>query len=223
MKSLAYLLSLSMFLAFAPGPARSAEDEAMPSPGVTPSAEESVPAEAVPAPPSEPPAPPVDQQTASPTDSTGQWVYTQQYGWVWAPYGDTYSYVPPDGAGEPYEYVYYPSYGWTWLVAPWVWGIGPWPYFGIFGPSHFGWFHHGWWRTPGRWHFGPRGTFTHRGFGTPGRGFFGRSAAPSRFAGRGFAAGRPFGGAHFGGGGHFSSGARSGGGGHFGGHAGGHR
>jgi hypothetical protein len=37
----------------------------------------------------------------------GQWVYTQQYGWVWMPYGDAYSYVPPDGQGQPYEYVVY--------------------------------------------------------------------------------------------------------------------
>ncbi|HET6438973.1 MAG TPA: hypothetical protein VFG59_12975 [Anaeromyxobacter sp.] len=71
------------------------------------------------------------------------------------PYGDTYSWVPPDGYGEPYAYVYYPDYGWTWVVAPWVWGIGPWPFFGVLGPVRFGWYVHGWWHTPWRWHYRP--------------------------------------------------------------------
>src|ERR1700694_2639861 len=77
-----------------------------------------------------PDAPPQTQAPDAQTASSGQWVYTQQYGWVWMPYGDAYSYVPPDGEGEPYEYVYYPSYGWTWGVGPWVWGYGPLPEFG---------------------------------------------------------------------------------------------
>ncbi len=98
----------------------------------------------------------------------GQWVYTQQYGWIWMPYGDAYSYVPPD-AGEPYEYVYYPSYGWTWVVAPWIWGYGPWPYFGAFGPAHFAWYGFGYWRTPWRWHYRPA-PFPGR-VGTPVRSF----------------------------------------------------
>jgi hypothetical protein len=53
-----------------------------------------------------------------------------------APYGDAYSYVPPGGCGEPYEYIYYPSYGWTWVVAPWVWSFGPWPHFGSSVPGN---------------------------------------------------------------------------------------
>ena len=134
----------------------------------------------------EPLAQPQEQVAPAQPASAGQWVYTQQYGWVWMPYGDAYSYVPPDGEGEPYEYVYYPAYGWTWVVAPWIWGFGPWPYFGVFGPAHFGWFGHGWWRSPWRWHFRPapfRGGFAFHGFrpapfrgGVGGRGFVGHAS-----------------------------------------------
>jgi len=156
----------------------------------------------------------------------GQWVYTQQYGWIWMPYGDAYSSVPASGSGEPYQYVYYPSYGWTWIGAPWIWGYGPWPYFGAFGPARFGWYGHGWWRTPGRWSFRPgiaRGAFG-RGFAAPAR--FGGSGA--RFAaGARYAAGRHPGGVGAGHGGvaHFTAGrGHSGGGGRSGGgHGGGHR
>jgi len=188
-------------LALVPGPARSAGDDSAtesqsqatpvtPSPG-------SAPAETPPAPPAKPPAPPPKARAAdAQTAPSGQWVYTQQYGWVWMPHGDAYSYVPPDGYGEPYEYVYYPAYGWTWVVAPWIWGFGPWPYFGVFGPAHFGWFGHGWWRSPWRWHFRPapfRGGFAFHGF----------RPAPVRggFVMRGATGGRGFVG-HAGGGGH---------------------
>lgn len=113
----------------------------------------SEPAETPPAPPANPPQPPAQPQaTAQQQTPAGQWVYTQQYGWVWMPYGDRYSYIPPDGVGEPYLYVYYPAYGWTWLGAPWVWGIGPWPYFAI-GPTFFAWYDYGYWRTPWRWRY----------------------------------------------------------------------
>ena len=110
------------------------------------------PSETPPPPSAVPPPPGGDSQPAAPA-AGGQWVYTQQYGWVWMPYADQYTYAPQDGYGEPYEYVYYPAYGWTWVVAPWIWGWGPWPTFGFFGPRHFGWYGHGWWRTPGRWHY----------------------------------------------------------------------
>jgi hypothetical protein len=121
--------------------------------------------DAPPAPSAEAPSPAPDQspppaaappQTTAPRSAPpGQWVYTQQYGWVWMPYGDAYTYAPPSGDGEPYMYVYYPVVGWTWVVAPWVWGIGPWPFFGVRGPVLFAWYAHGWWRTPARWHFRP--------------------------------------------------------------------
>ena len=111
-----------------------------------------------PPPPAPPPAPapaPAEPQQAAPPSQPGQWVYTQQYGWIWMDYGDSFTYVPPSGAGEPLAYVYYPVVGWTWIVAPWVWGIGPWPYFGVRGPAYFAWYRHGWWRTPTHWHYRP--------------------------------------------------------------------
>lgn len=101
------------------------------------------------------PSPPPQAEPAPPGTTPGQWAYTSQYGWLWMPYGDPYTYVPADGWGQPYEYVYGPTFGWTWVVAPWVWGFGPWPFFGVIGPVHFGWWGHGWWRAPWRWHFVP--------------------------------------------------------------------
>ncbi|HEX9107983.1 MAG TPA: hypothetical protein VF832_12160 [Longimicrobiales bacterium] len=211
----ASLLLVSFMLPSAARPADLVEDAAQ-DPGAPPGgqAQEAAPPaspapdETPPAPPADVPAPPAQQQAAPAAPSaTGQWVYTNQYGWVWAPYGDQYSYVPPDGYGEPYLYVYYPSYGWTWLSAPWVWGIGPWPYFGVFGPVRFGWFVHGWWHTPWRWHFRPAPFRA----GFPGHGFAPfRHGAPSRFdrggvrtaPSHGFAGG----GARFGGGAHFGGG-----------------
>ena len=58
-----------------------------------------------PAPPDEPPAPPAsiddrEVQSVPPEQppSTGQWVYTTQYGWIWMPYGAQYTYEPTNGA-----------------------------------------------------------------------------------------------------------------------------
>jgi hypothetical protein len=51
-----------------------------------------------------PPSPPQVQQ--QPSAPAGQWVDTQQYGRIWIPYSDDYTYTPPSGYGEPYEYVY---------------------------------------------------------------------------------------------------------------------
>jgi len=141
-----------------------------------------------------PPPPRVEPQAAAPS---GQWVDTQQYGRIWIPYSDSYTYTPPSGHGEPYEYVYYPSYGWTWVVAPWIWGWGPWPVFGYYGPVHYGWYGHGWWRTPSRWHYAPAyrsGGYDHGGARGPYRaGYVGRIGAPPGYrspgvAPRGFAA-----------------------------------
>lgn len=126
----------------------------------------------------------------------GQWVYTQEYGWVWVPAGTSTASV----GGEPYAYLYAPSYGWTWFVSPWGWGpfnYGYWPLWGghRYIPGYYGGYHG-------------------RGFAGPGWGGGWRG---------GYVGGPHFGGApHFGGGGgHFG-----GGGGHFGGgggHGGGHR
>ena len=110
------------------------------------------PVEQPPPPPQQVPAPP-PPQTAQPAPSaSGQWVRTEQYGWVWMPYGQQYTYEPSDESAYPYEYVYRPSYGWAWLEAPWVWGWGAAPYWGIYGPARFAWYHG--WRYPG---YGYRG------------------------------------------------------------------
>ena len=185
-------------------------------------------------PPAEPPAaPPRSDRAMTPPASTGQWIYTQQYGWVWSPYGDAYSYVPPEGEGEPYEYVYYPDYGWMWVAAPWIWGIGPWPWFGVYGAVHFGWYGHGWWRTPERWHYHPgafhgyghdgfRGGSSTRTFpGASRAGSEGRGAPSGRSGGRSFPTGGSFGGGRSFPGGGSSSGGRTFSGGHTfaGGHA----
>jgi hypothetical protein len=134
----------------APGEDQEREAPEMPPADVPPAAPPSAPpsADAAPAPPAPAEPPPADTPP-------GQWVYTGQYGWIWMPYSDVYTYVPPGGWGEPYAYVYGPAFGWTWVAAPWVWGFGPWPFFGVVGPVHFGWWGHGWWRSPWRWHFVP--------------------------------------------------------------------
>ena len=62
-------------------------------------------------------------------------------------------------------YVYYPAVGWCWVVAPWLWGFGPMPFFGIYGPWHFGWYGHGY----GHW-YGFAGHYGNAGWG--GRGYW---------------------------------------------------
>src|SRR5262245_30590793 len=64
----------------------------------------------------EPPPPPAN---TPPPPTEGQWVYTEQYGWVWMPYGSEYTYEPSSNDAVPYGYVYTPTYGWSWLEAPW--------------------------------------------------------------------------------------------------------
>jgi hypothetical protein len=78
-------------------------------------------------------------QQAAPS---GQWVYTSQYGWVWMPYGTSYTYLPTNG-GTPNMYVYYPAVGWSWVIAPWVWGWGAMPWFGYAGWSGYPWYGYG--------------------------------------------------------------------------------
>jgi hypothetical protein len=73
---------------------------------------------------------------------SGQWAFTSQYGWVWMPYAQAYTYVPE--IGDPYMYVFYPSFGWRWVVAPWVFGWGPLPYWGNWGVTRFAWHAHPW-------------------------------------------------------------------------------
>jgi hypothetical protein len=72
-------------------------------------------------------------------------VYTYQYGWLWMPYEDRYTYVPPVRYAVPYAYLYYPAYGWGWVAAPWICGVGPWPYFGVGVAFNFGWYSGAYW------------------------------------------------------------------------------
>jgi hypothetical protein len=90
----------------------------------------------------DPPSGHGDAQGATP----GQWVYTEQYGWVWMPYGDPYTHVP-SGGDPPVMYVYLPTDGWCWVDAPWIWGWGVAPYFGLRGPARYRWWGNGY----GRW------------------------------------------------------------------------
>jgi len=121
------------------------------------------PRDAPPPPPAALPKPPAEPAPADPQQEKqgGQWVHTEQYGWVWMPYGDRYTHLPPGGS-SPYMYVYGPTLGWSWVAAPWLWGWGPSPYFGVIGPRYYGWFGIG----LGRWYgFGP--IRSHRGWAAP--------------------------------------------------------
>jgi hypothetical protein len=104
-----------------------------------------------------PPMPAAPQASAAKAAPPGQWTYTQQYGWVWMPYGDRFTSAP-DAGEQPYMYVYGPAMGWCWVSAPWIWGWGPVPFFGVVGPWRFGWWGHGY----GHW-YGFRGP--HRSWG----------------------------------------------------------
>ena len=150
-----------------------APDERQPDEAPIQAPTQAPPSEQPPPPPASPPprierARPAPAQPAPPVAS-GQWVQTQQYGWVWMPYGDQYVYTPEGSGTAPYEYVYTPAYGWSWLVAPWVWGWGPQIRFSVGRPWYFGWYRHP--------HFVGRGYIrpgvTVRGFRGPVRGGFG--------------------------------------------------
>lgn len=95
----------------------------------------------------------------------GQWAYTQQYGWLWMPYDQAYTHVVDDSA-LAYQYAYYPRIGWGWVLAPWILGFGVVPYWGGYGPAHFAWYAHPWFRL-GTAHLRPSwgGGFGPRGFG----------------------------------------------------------
>ena len=87
----------------------------------------------------------------------GQWTYTSQYGWVWRPYAQDYTYVPVDSSGL---YAYYPASGWGWLAAPWIYGGGPRPYWSHHGVSRFAWYSRPWFRTGG-YNYSDRYGFRH--------------------------------------------------------------
>ena len=98
---------------------------------------------AAPAPAQLPPPPPATTSYPVQAPPAGQWTYTSQYGWVWLPYAQDYTYVPADG-GYPSVYAYYPSYGWRWLAAPWIFSVGPRPFWGVYGPARFVWYSRPW-------------------------------------------------------------------------------
>jgi hypothetical protein len=87
---------------------------------------------------------------AAPVTPAGQWVYTRQYGWLYMPYAQNYTYVPP--AGPPSMFVYYPARGWRWVHAPWIVGVGPVPYWGPHGYVRFAWYARPWFARPMHWH-----------------------------------------------------------------------
>jgi hypothetical protein len=119
----------------------------------------------------QPPGPPPGSLPPPPPNLAsrpeGQWVFTQQYGWIWMPHGDAFTWVPPGATGEPLEFVFHGSYGWTWVAAPWVWGAGPSPWFGRPGPRPYAWFQRGTHRPPQRGRFVPLANADRRGVRPP--------------------------------------------------------
>lgn len=78
-----------------------------------------------------PPAPPSGAQV----QGQGQWVYSDQYGWVWVPAASEAVEV----GAQPYAYLYAPAFGWSWFVSPWGFGpyrAGPWVGAGVRAPYH---------------------------------------------------------------------------------------
>ena len=143
----------------APAAAPAAAPEATPAPSEAPPSQVPALPSAPPAPPSLSDNPPPPQAAAGPPPAgapvapgpgptgpppaQGQWVSTNQYGWIWVPYARNYTYVDP--AGElAFTYAYYPAFGWRWLASPWVLGWGPTPYWGRLGAGYYAWYAHPW-------------------------------------------------------------------------------
>ena len=106
-----------------------------------------------PMPPGQPPPPPVQaqaqaqpptQQASMPAQAPqpgvgGQWVYTDQYGWVWMPYGDQYTY---EGTSTTPPHIPMSTIQLRLDVAGGSVGLGwgAYPYFGVRGAVGFGWY-----------------------------------------------------------------------------------
>lgn len=165
-KLIAFLLPLTLAL-----PALAQEDQAAqegfqePTPEEIGQTQPAQPVENVPPPPAAMAPPPVQQGAPPPQFSApvappqgGQWVFNTDYGWIWAPNGEGYTYYP--ASGYPYTYVYEPAYGWNWIVAPWVFGgYWPWHYIPYAGPffGRYGWYHGHWgWYHPWGYYHGYR-------------------------------------------------------------------
>jgi len=155
---------LALLLLAAPAftPAQAPADQDAPPRSITPP--EGPPTELPPPPPplaTNAPAPAPPQAAPPAAAPSGQWVNTDQYGWLWMPYDRQYTYVPADLRAFPDMYVYYPAYGWRWVVAPWVYGYGPAPYWGTSGPRYFVWYSRPWFRVGGYWGWGGYRTWGH--------------------------------------------------------------
>ena len=79
---------------------------------------------------------------------SGQWVFTQEYGWLWLAHDQRYAHVAANPARRfgysevAYEYAFHPASGWRWVVAPWILRFGAVPYWGALGPEGFAWYAH---------------------------------------------------------------------------------
>jgi hypothetical protein len=87
-------------------------------------------------------------------DAYGDWVYVNDYGWVWRPFSTA---VNNYSNWAPYRYghwVWCPPYGWTWVGdEPWGWApyhYGRWVYYNnswCWAPRGYGYVaHRSWWR-----------------------------------------------------------------------------
>jgi hypothetical protein len=137
----------------APPPPPPAADNEAPGeyqspPPPPPTAMPSPPPAAMPPPVASGPAP---QAAPPPPMRDGEWVYTSQYGYVWMPYGQSYTYVAGNSASM---YVFWPHYGWRWVSAPWVVGVGPAPRWRYGSPVRFAWYAHPWFRPRARVYYG---------------------------------------------------------------------
>jgi len=192
-----YLLRVLLSLAVVGvGSALAEEPQATPPTGPPAAAPPQAAPTQVPAPPAS--VQPSDQQQPAaqaqspavpPGVPAGQWVYTGQYGWVWMPHAQSYTYVPD--YGDPYMYVYDPVYSWRWVAAPWVFGWGPSPYWGSWGVSRYTWYSRPWFSSPASRAYGGYGAY-HSGY----RGY----AAPSYGGYRGGYSGHAYGGVGYHGG-----------------------
>jgi hypothetical protein len=88
-------------------------------------------------------------------DAYGEWVYVNDYGWVWRPFSTA---VNSYSNWAPYRYGHWtwcPPYGWTWVGdEPWGWApyhYGRWVYYNnswCWAPRGYGYttYHRSWWR-----------------------------------------------------------------------------
>jgi len=135
-----------------PAPLENQARPSSPQPDVTPPAPPSAMPPAVGAQSAGTAAPPALAGAKLVPLPSGQWVFTQEYGWLWMPYDRMYAQVVENPARRfgysavAYEYAYYPAFGWRWVVAPWILRIGAVPYCGALGPERFAWYAHPWFR-----------------------------------------------------------------------------